>query len=93
MPMDSTRKPLRRHDLEVVEVDGAFDIVDRDGMSLYRLNDTARALWDVCDGETSIDEMIDAAGQLFDAPTPVLRADVIQGISEFYSRGLLEVDR
>jgi len=93
MPLDSTRKPLRRHDLSVSESEGVFHVVDQSGTPLFRLNDTARALWDVCDGETSIDEIISAAGQLFAAPTPVLRADVIQGIEEFYAMGLLEAER
>ena len=93
MPLDSTRKPQRRHDLSVHESEGAFHVVDPGGTPLFRLNDTARALWDVCDGETSIDEMIDAAGQLFAAPSPVLRADVISAIEEFYAMGLLEAEQ
>ena len=35
-------------------------LCDRDGHPLYALNETAAAVWELCDGETTLDEIVDA---------------------------------
>jgi hypothetical protein len=35
-------------------------LVDREGAELCAMNDTAAALWELCDGRTTVDEMVAA---------------------------------
>lgn len=70
--------------------DGA-QLVDPDGRKLHQLNGTALALWEVCDGETTVAEMIAAAGSLFGSEE-VLRADIERALAVFAEVQLLVWD-
>ncbi len=56
------------------------------------LNATAYAVWQLCDGETTVSEMVDAAIELFDAPDDVIAADVERLLHELRSLGLVVWD-
>jgi hypothetical protein len=56
----------------------------------YVLNETAAALWELCDGATTSEEMVAAICQLFDAGQPVIAADVERALHEFDRHHLLE---
>jgi hypothetical protein len=56
----------------------------------YVLNETASALWELCDGDTGSEEMVNAICQLFDADQTVIAADVHRTLHEFAHRHLLE---
>lgn len=59
--MNRTRRlPRRRPGVDLLSVGNRFSLVDSSGHELCALNDTASALWDLCDGQTSIDEMVGA---------------------------------
>ena len=47
-------------------------IFEPSSQRLIRLNPTARAIWELCDGETEVDEVVDALVEL----TGRLRAEV-----------------
>jgi len=56
----------------------------------YVLNETASALWELCDGETASDEMVAAICLLFDAGEDVIASDVERTLQEFERHHLLE---
>jgi hypothetical protein len=56
----------------------------------YVLNETASALWELCDGETASDEMVAAICLLFDAGEAVITADVQRTLREFEHHHLVE---
>ena len=60
----------------------------RDGRC-YRLNPTAMAVWELCDGTTRIDEMVDAICELATLPRSVVDSDVHQLLHELSALGLL----
>ena len=64
-------------------------IVDTDNSQLHVLNDTALALWQLCNGQNTVDEMITAVCELFGEPIDVVRRDVESALSGFDSAGLL----
>lgn len=76
-------------------------IQDRKGAALIgpgdsastAINETALALWELCDGETSIDEMIDAVATLFGSPRDVIAQDVVQAITDLVHLGKVSVMR
>lgn len=54
------------------------------------LNDTAMAIWDLCDGETSLEEMAWGVAALFDVPGEAASRDVARVIAELDEAGLVE---
>lgn len=77
--------------------DGTLLVASPDGAQLYdaaggrglRLDDLALALWELCDGETSVAEMVDAICDLFDAPAGVVHDDVTATLRTLGAAGLL----
>lgn len=53
------------------------------------LNDTALAIWHLCDGETSTEEMVTAICELFNTERDVVVHDVNRILEKFESAGLL----
>ncbi len=85
----STQKPLRRPDVEVSEVGPGHVLVDRASGDAHVINDTALALWELCDGRTARAEMVDAICELFSAPRDRVDGDVRATLDEFERLGLL----
>jgi hypothetical protein len=79
------RKPgvwLRRSDTENV-------VFDPDTENVHFLNATAMAIWVLCDGETSADEMIGAICELSGLPREVVSEDVQRTLLRFVEAGIL----
>jgi hypothetical protein len=57
--------------------------------SLHVLNDSARAIWELCDGRTTIDEMVVAIALLTGIPEKTARQDVTTALSELSTLGLI----
>lgn len=55
----------------------------------HLLNETALAIWDLCDGETRPQEMVEAICQLCGMHPDVVREDVARILSEFEDAGLV----
>jgi len=53
------------------------------------LNPTALALWELCDGRTTVDEMVDAVCVLFEVAPDRARADVETAMREMVSAGVI----
>jgi hypothetical protein len=89
--IDMQAAPLRadvtqvRRDGELVEV-----VVER-SHDAFRLNDTAFALWELCDGATTVREMTDAVGQLFAGTETELAEDVQAALEHLAEAGLITV--
>lgn len=54
----------------------------------FELNASAFAIWNLCDGQTTLTEMAEAIGELTGAPLDETLTEVTQTIEEFYSLGL-----
>jgi hypothetical protein len=83
-------RPKRAEGVRLVRQDGVAYLNDSDGAQLLALNDTAAALWELCDGRTSVDEMAAAAASLFDASPERISADVAETVSRLRSVGALQ---
>jgi hypothetical protein len=55
----------------------------------HLLNDTALAIWDLCDGETKPEEMVEAICQLCGMHPDVVGEDVERILGEFADAGLV----
>lgn len=56
--------------------------------ALFELNASAFAIWNLCDGQTTLSEMAEAIGELTGAPLDETLTEVTRTIEEFYSLGL-----
>ena len=57
---------------------------------LHALNASALAIWELCDGMTTIDEMIRAVAELTDAGLEQAERDVVRTLDELAERGLVK---
>ncbi len=53
------------------------------------LNNTALALWELCDGVTTVDEMVNAIDSFFNADRDVIRHDVEATLRELADLGFI----
>ena len=82
--------PRRGDDLSVRHRDGGAVIVDADGHEVVSLDDTAAALWELCDGETDVEEITDAVCTVWDVDRDVARRDVRRTLAVLRDAGVLE---
>jgi hypothetical protein len=88
-PLPSTACPRRRGDVLSRQVGGDTILMTGDTSGLV-LNATALALWELCDGVTTVEEIINAVKLFFDADPQVIRNDVETTLSELSVAGFLE---
>lgn len=80
-----TRKPgvwLRQSDDEII-------VYDPEHETVHLMNATAMAIWVLCDGETTPDEMIGAICQLSGLPREVVLEDVRRILARFTEADIL----
>lgn len=58
---------------------------------LYTLNETGHAIWRKLDGTRTLDAVVDALAQEFEAPRADIEGDVLGFASEMTRRGILVV--
>lgn len=76
-------RPLRRPDIWVRRVAGESALVDPATGAVHLMNDTALAIWDLCDGKTVPDEMITAICDLTGMHPAVVSEDVHRILRDF----------
>jgi hypothetical protein len=84
-----TSRPVRADGVEVIRRNGKAYLRRIGADRVYKLNDTAFALWELCDGDTAVHEMVQAVDDLFTAPREDLSRDVMSALEELVRDGLL----
>jgi hypothetical protein len=64
-------------------------LFDPESRSAHLVNHTALAIWDLCDGETRPEEMIEAICTISSMPEEVVAEDVRRTLEEFERAGLI----
>jgi hypothetical protein len=83
-------RPMRAPGLSAHHEVGALTIEDAAGTQRFEVNATALAIWDLCDGDTSAAEMIEAMSSIFAAPPQVVAEDVATVLDHLASLGLID---
>jgi hypothetical protein len=84
-------QPQRRPGIEVVEQRRDHHVLmSPDGTSTHVLNETARAIWDLCDGATTREEIVSSILALFGERQEVVLKDVDRVLTELLEAGLIE---
>ncbi len=82
MTGDPQRLPVRRAPVQFRD-DGDQALLIAPGKTTgYALNPTARAIWELCDGATTVEEMADAICHVFNVTRPTALTDVIEVLNQ-----------
>ena len=81
--------PGKRAGIEIRREEDGGALFDADGRKLCALNETALALWELCDGATAPEEMVDAVRIACGVPEEVASVDIGRTLRELTEAGLL----
>jgi hypothetical protein len=84
--------PKRRSDLSARHAEGETLILDRVGGVIHQLNPTASKIWELCDGDSSVEEIVAQIVEVFEVDARTASHDTDQSIVNFRSLNLLEPD-
>jgi len=84
------RRPKRRGDLNYRSIDGETLILNRQDERLHQLNPTASFIWDCCDGNSNLADIVDRLAGAYDVDPSTARKDVEEVLSSLRSSNLLE---
>ena len=80
--MNSTAHPLRSDEYVWREVNGEVYVLGAQGSVLRVFNGTGSAIWKLCDGTLSVDDIVARVVAEFAAEPDVVRADVREFLDE-----------
>jgi hypothetical protein len=83
------RLPRRRHDVRLHDQEVRSYLVAPDQGVAHELNPTARAVWELCDGTTTVEELVDAICQVFSVDRSVALADVTTVVDQLETADLV----
>lgn len=83
------RRPRQSDAVRPMRSNGALLLFDHDGMPLGELNESAAALWELCDGQTTADEMVDAVCMACPIVRDDAEIDVARALDELSRAGLI----
>ena len=89
MTTEVRRLPVRRSEIRLTDEESRSVLIDTDSGATHVLNPTARAIWELCDGNTTLDELVDAICQVFSVPHSVAERDVAEALARLEEVGLV----
>ncbi len=82
--------PPRREEIHVYPLDGEAVLFDTRRRKMYRLNQTALAIWNHCDGQTTLRRAADDVGRAYDTPFTTMLDHAEELLALFSSLNLLD---
>jgi hypothetical protein len=90
--LDMDRRPRRRPEARRLVEKGRIVISDADGRAVVSLNESAAAVWELCDGTTSVAEMVAAICDLSSIAPSRASTDVVRTLKALEKAGLIVAD-
>ena len=87
---DTRMIPTPRSGLATRVVDEEVVILDRANGNVHRLNSTASAIWNLCDGKNTTDEIAAHLAEAFQLPPDQVLADVRRMVEDLEKLDLLD---
>jgi hypothetical protein len=81
--------PRRRAGVELRDEESQIWLIDPSAGTAHLLNPMGRAIWELCDGTVTVEELAGAINQIFDVPRDRAAGDVEQIIGQFDVAGLV----
>ena len=85
-----TPKPKRKEQFVPEEMDDDLLLADFQGSQLHVLNPTAAAVWEMCDGQSTAEQMAGQLAAQFALSPDQVQGDVAKILAEFWEKGLVE---
>ncbi len=86
---DGSSRPVRREGADAVALDDNVALYDDVGQLLIMLNSSAAAIWELCDGTTTLDDMMRELAERHEADADVIGQDVRQTVCKLAELGLV----
>lgn len=83
-------RPLRHSRVVFSRAGESALLLDPNSGDYFSLTDVGARIWELCDGEHTIDEIADSLAAEYDAPPETIRADAYELLEELGAAGLLE---
>jgi hypothetical protein len=87
--MDS-RPPIPSKDVSLQRVGNEAILHDRRNGRAHVINESAAQIWDLCDGQNTLDQIVAAFATTYQLPAPDVREDVHYILTRFHELRLLE---
>ncbi len=71
------------------EVDGRISLFDPESQEVSLLNDTASDVWRLCDGTSTIDQVVELMAKTYGVEPDAVAHEVKATVTTFYDKGLL----
>jgi len=81
--------PIRKPQVWLRQADNENVVYDPETSAVHILNATATAIWVLCDGETTADEMVEAVCELSGLPREVVVEDLRRILLQFEEAEIL----
>ena len=81
--------PRRRPGVLVQEAQGQTVLLRPEDGGYYAIADVGARIWELCDGERSLEQIAAVVAAEFDAPPETIRTDLIEFVGELRSEQLL----
>jgi hypothetical protein len=89
---DATVRPCHLPGTRAEQREGRVVVCDADQKVVLALNESAAALWELCDGRTTIEEMVMAICAISPIAADQAREDVERALTELQRAGVLAFD-
>lgn len=86
---ESSSVPVRREGAEGVALDDNIAVYDDVGQLLILLNASAGAVWNLCDGTTTVAEMVQELAETYPEDARVIGGDVRETLRKLAELGLV----
>ena len=83
------RLPQRSTDVLLMDEDTRSTLIEPDAGTTHVLNPPARAIWELCDGTTTLDELVGAICEVFSVPHGQALRDVAAVLGQLEQAGLV----
>ena len=84
------RLPTPNTDVSLQRVGQEAILHDRGNGRAHVINESAAQIWELCDGQRTVDEIVSAFAAAYELPTTDVRADVQYILAKFHELRVLE---
>ena len=89
---DLDRRPRKRRNLHLEEINGEHILFGRTRATAHFLNESASAVWSVCDGTRSVREIVQIFSEAYPDNAEEVAREVSRAIGELAAVGVLAFD-
>ena len=86
---DLDLRPVRRDGILAQEAQGQTVLLRLEDGGYYALDEVGARVWELCDGQRSLEDIVAVMREEFEAPAETIAADVIEFVEELRGEQLL----